>query len=107
MGSDFGRTPYYNADNGKDHWPIGSYIIMEEQPAWGNRVVGVTDDAHNALKIDPNTLQRDDSSGIILYPKHVHQALRRHLGLESFAAARQLSFGPTEDVDLFAPDKWT
>ena len=107
LGSDFGRTPYYNADNGKDHWPIGSYIIMEEQPAWGNRVVGVTDDAHNALKIDPNTLQRDDSSGIILYPKHVHQALRRHLGLESFAAARQLSFGPTEDVDLFAPDKWT
>jgi hypothetical protein len=107
LGSDFGRTPLYNADNGKDHWPIGSYIIMEEAPAWGNRVVGVTDEGHNALKIDPVSLQRDDTNGIILYPKHVHQALRRHLGLDGFAASRQLSFGVTEDVDLFAQDKWT
>jgi hypothetical protein len=80
---------------------------MEEAPAWGNRVVGVTDEGHNALKIDPVSLQRDDTNGIILYPKHVHQALRRHLGLDGFAASRQLSFGVTEDVDLFAQDKWT
>jgi hypothetical protein len=107
IGSDFGRTPNYNAQQGKDHWPIGSYIVMEEQPIWGNRVVGVTDELHNVLKIDPVTLQRDDANGIVLYPKHVHKALRRHLGLENFAAAKQLTFGPTEDVDLFAPDKWT
>jgi uncharacterized protein (DUF1501 family) len=42
VGSDFGRTNFYNAENGKDHWPIGSYIVMEESPDWGNRVVGVT-----------------------------------------------------------------
>jgi hypothetical protein len=107
LGSDFSRTPNYNADNGKDHWPIGSYIIMEEAPAWGNRVVGVTDGGHNALKIDPISLQRDDANGIILYPKHVHQALRRYLGIDSFAASRQLTFGVTEDVDLFTPGKWT
>ena len=107
IGSDFSRTPNYNAQAGKDHWPIGSFIIMEEQPAWGNRVVGVTDGVHNALKIDPTSLKRDDANGIILYPKHVHQALRRYLGLETFAATRQLTLGPTEHVDIFATDRWT
>ena len=107
LGSDFSRTNFYNADEGKDHWPIGSYIIMEEAPTWGNRVVGITDELHNALKINPATLQRDDANGITLYPKHVHKALRRYLGIEDFATEQRLSFGFTEDVDLFASDKWT
>ena len=29
IGSDFGRTNFYNSAEGKDHWPIGSYIVME------------------------------------------------------------------------------
>jgi len=107
VGSDFGRTNLYNADNGKDHWPIGSYIIMEESPAWGNRVVGVTDDLHNGLKINPVTLAEDATDGITLHPKHVHKALRRYLGVEDLAAQEQLTFGLTEDVDLFSSDKWT
>ncbi len=40
IGSDFGRTPHYNADNGKDHWPIGSFIVMERNASWTNRAVG-------------------------------------------------------------------
>ena len=107
LGSDFSRTNFYNADQGKDHWPIGSYIIMEEAPTWGNRVVGITDELHNALKINPTTLQRDDTNGITLYPKHVHKALRRYLGIEEFATEQRLDFGFTEEVDLFASDKWT
>ena len=43
MGSDFGRTNFYNAANGKDHWPYGSYIIMEKNQRWTGRVVGETD----------------------------------------------------------------
>lgn len=105
MGSDFGRTPHYNADDGKDHWPIGSYIIMEEDPPWGNRVVGITDGGHNAQKINPVTLQRDDSGGTLIYPKHVHHALRRHLDLEAFAQSRRMGFGLTEHVDFFNPAK--
>src|SRR5688500_10315078 len=27
-GSDFGRTPGYNSDNGKDHWNITSMLLM-------------------------------------------------------------------------------
>ncbi|MYB54189.1 MAG: DUF1501 domain-containing protein, partial [Acidobacteriia bacterium] len=40
MGSDFGRTNKYNSDLGKDHWPIGSFIIMEKNQGWTNRVIG-------------------------------------------------------------------
>ena len=35
VGSDFGRTPRYNADEGKDHWPIGSVLVMQDAPTVG------------------------------------------------------------------------
>ena len=53
MGSDFGRTNFYNAQSGKDHWPIGSFIIMEKNQTWTNRVVGETDELHFALPHRP------------------------------------------------------
>lgn len=107
IGSDFGRTPRYNSGNGKDHWPIGSVIVMENNPAWGNRVVGVTDEGHRALKINPQTLARDDANGIILHPKHIHQALRRRLGIDGYAEQERLSLTGVEEVALFAADRWT
>ena len=27
VGSDFGRTNFYNEGEGKDHWPISSYLL--------------------------------------------------------------------------------
>ena len=33
MGSDFGRTNKYNSQEGKDHWPIGSFVCDAEGPA--------------------------------------------------------------------------
>jgi len=108
VGSDFGRTNFYNAENGKDHWPIGSYIVMEESPAWGNRVVGVTDGLHNALKINPNTLKEDSTNdGVLLHPKHVHKALRTYLGVDFLAEQERLTFSSAVDLDLFNPEKWT
>jgi hypothetical protein len=108
IGSDFSRTPEYNADNGKDHWPIGSVVVMEKNAPWGNRVVGLTDAAQNAYPINPGTLQRDDSGGgTIIYPKHVHKALRRYLRLESTAVDADFRFNNTEDFDFFNPDKST
>jgi hypothetical protein len=85
IGSDFGRTNFYNDADGKDHWPIGSYIVMEKNPVWGNRVVGHTDELHNALKVNPKTLKPDQSKGVNILPSHVHLALRQYLGLEGFA----------------------
>ena len=101
IGSDFGRTPHYNSDNGKDHWPIGSVIVMEKNVAWTNRSVGLTDEGHNALSINPSTLERDDQNGTIIYPKHVHKALRRHLGIENSVVEQNLTFTSTEDFDFF------
>ena len=102
MGSDFGRTNFYNSQDGKDHWPIGSYIVMEKNQSWTNRVVGETDELHFAKKINPTSLERDDSNGTIIYPKHVHKALRRYLGIENSADAQRFPFSNTEDFEFFS-----
>ena len=101
IGSDFGRTNFYNSVNGKDHWPIGSYVVMEKNRSWTGRAVGETDGLHFASKIDPATLRRDDTYGTIIYPKHVHKALRRYLGVENSAGALRFPFNNTEDFSFF------
>ena len=102
IGSDFGRTNFYNSDNGKDHWPIGSYVVMEKNQSWTNRVVGETDGLHFAKRINPTTLERDDTNGTNIYPKHVHQALRRYLGIENSVGALRFPFSNTEDFEFFS-----
>ena len=101
MGSDFGRTNFYNSQEGKDHWPIGSYVIMEKGQPWTNRVVGETDDLHFAQRVNPTTLERDDANGTIIYPKHVHKALRRYLGIANAPGAQRFPFNNTEDFTFF------
>ena len=53
IGSDFGRTNFYNSADGKDHWPIGSFILMEKNQPWTGRAVGETDGLHFAQRINP------------------------------------------------------
>jgi hypothetical protein len=101
IGSDFGRTPYYNATAGKDHWSIGSVVVMEKNASWTNRMVGLTDEGHNALSINSSTMERDDQNGKLIYPKHVHKALRRHLGIENSIVEQNLAFTNTEDFSFF------
>ena len=101
LGSDFGRTNSYNSQNGKDHWPIGSFVIMEKNQPWTDRVVGETDDLHFARRINPMSLERDDATGTIIYPKHVHKALRRYLGIENTPGAMRFPFNNTEDFAFF------
>ena len=101
MGSDFGRTNVYNASAGKDHWPIGSYVVMEKNQLWTNRVVGETDELHFAQRVNPATRRRDDAGGAIIYPKHVHKALRRYFGIEDSPGALRFPFNNTEDFAFF------
>ena len=102
MGSDFGRTNFYNAADGKDHWPYGSYIVMEKNQPWTGRVVGETDELHFPYRMDPSTLlPRDDAGGTLIYPKHVHKALRRYLGIENTPGALLFPFNNTEDFAFF------
>lgn len=82
VGSDFSRTPYYNAGAGKDHWPVGSTIVMKKNASWGNRVIGGSDDNQNSLTIHPETLRFDNTDeGKVIYPMHLHAALRKELSL--------------------------
>lgn len=101
IGSDFGRTPHYNSGEGKDHWPIGSYIVMERNAQFTNRVIGETDEVHNAYAINPNTLQRDSFDGLVIKPAHVHKALRRYLTIEQSTGSQFYQFNSVEDFDFF------
>lgn len=102
VGSDFSRTNFYNDGNGKDHWPIGSYMLMEQGAPWGNRVVGLTDELHFAQPINAETL-KGDANGIIMTPAHLHKAIHGYLGLDSFATALGLDFSDQESVPIFDP----
>ena len=106
IGSDFGRTNFYNDGNGKDHWNIGSYMVMEQGASWGNRVVGVTDELHFAQPINPVSLQ-PASDGVILTPAHVHKAVRRYMGIDEFAQSVGMGLAGVEDIPLFDPSKMT
>ena len=106
VGSDFGRTNMYNDGNGKDHWNIGSYMLMEQGARWGNRVVGASDELHFARSINPNSLEVSDS-GIIITPAHIHRAVQQYLGLDDFAAQKGVGIQNVEDIALFSSSKQT
>jgi uncharacterized protein (DUF1501 family) len=98
VGSDFGRTPYYNEQNGKDHWNITSMILSGPQIP-GDRVVGATDDGFKPLAIDKATLQ-PSKSGIRIETKHVHRALRKIAGIAGTPLDTQFPL-LGEDLPLF------
>ena len=102
VGSDFSRTPHYNEQAGKDHWPIGSVIVMQSDPAWGDRMLGKTDEGQNALPIDPQRLIEDEVTGSVIYPKHVHKALRGLLGLSGSTLDQRFAFNNTETFSFFS-----
>lgn len=77
--SEMGRTPYYNGDDGKDHWSIGSVMVMGKGVV-GNRVVGATDDGQMPYTVNPATVALDDA-GIRMRPEHFHTALRELAGI--------------------------
>ena len=97
VGSDFGRTPFYNSNRGKDHWNVTSIMALGAGVS-GNRVIGASDAHFDALPINPDTLEVDPE-GIVLTPEHVHVALRRLAGVSSEFTGQ---FGIQENaIDLF------
>jgi len=103
MCSDFGRTPQYNGNAGKDHWSITSMIAMGAGIP-GNTVVGMTNDGHDAIPLDPATKQpaADPAQGVRITPAHVHRGLRRVLGLEGSDADRLFPIVLDDELDPFA-----
>ncbi len=82
VGSDFGRTPFYNGGMGKDHWSISSMMVMGAGIP-GNRVIGSTDEQHNAIGVTDSLAPDTSETARKIHPGDVHHALRRVLGLEN------------------------
>lgn len=78
VGSDFGRTPTYNAGKGKDHWNITS-MMMSGPKVEGNKVIGATDAGQVSKNVN-NKLQIA-SSGARITTADVHIALRKLAGV--------------------------
>ena len=98
MGSDFGRTPVYNAGNGKDHWNITSMMFMGPGIK-GNQVVGSTDDSFHANTVNPSSLQAD-KGGVRIRCDHVQKALRKLAGISDSDGAHKYPLS-AEDMPLF------
>lgn len=98
--SEFGRTPL-NTGNGKDHWSVGSQVLMEANPAWGNRVFGASGPRHQQLKISTATGAVDPVNGVVIKPRHIHDAVRKYLGFTTADPKFSLKVPATENFDFF------
>ena len=92
VGSDFGRTTFYNArddqerpsaTSGKDHHSVTSWMTM----LWGSgvengvRVIGESTDAVIARGLSPELRPVEPGEGTVLTPGLIHTDLRRLAGL--------------------------
>jgi uncharacterized protein (DUF1501 family) len=85
VGSDFGRTPYYNSGNGKDHWPVTSMLVLRPESS-GGRVFGASTADFLSQPVNLTTGQ-PDAAGEILTPQHVNRAIRNLMGVGSSSLA--------------------
>lgn len=103
VGSEFGRTPVYNQQNGKDHWSATSMMVLGKG-IQGNRVIGATDDKQLAVGVDPSSLAPapGDRKAPKVSPGAIHRGLRQLAGVADSEKARyfpvsgddlQISFG--------------
>ena len=97
--SEMGRTPDYNAGNGKDHWSIGSVMFLG-RGIKGNRVLGATDDKQFAVPFDPKALKSDKEKGVRMRPEHVHEALREYAGIADHPASKKFPLGVADKERL-------
>jgi uncharacterized protein (DUF1501 family) len=101
--SDLGRAPRINSGNGKDHWSVGTTILMEKSPAWGNRVFGASGPKHEQTRINTTTGAVDPTAGVVIRPRHVHAALRNYLNIETTDPRFDLKVPANETFDFFNP----
>ena len=64
-------------------------------------MVGQTDEGHNALSINPKTLERDDRNGSKIHPQHVYKALRRDLDIENSIVEQNFTLAGADDFAFF------
>lgn len=103
VGSDFGRTPFYNEGNGKDHWNTTS-MMLAGPGIPGGRLIGGTDEKFKPMRVnaaDPTqVVGGDDEANPRIEPKHVHRALRKLAGIDADPVTAQFGL-PGDDMPIF------
>lgn len=94
IASDFSRTPWYNDGAGKDHWPIGSAILMQNS-GFSRSVVGQTTATHDAMGLTANLDAAE--SGTIMTPAHFQALLRQWSGTDTSMFRQRF---PLDDAGL-------
>jgi uncharacterized protein (DUF1501 family) len=79
--SEMGRTPKLNDDNGKDHWPVTSAMLLGAGVR-GGRVLGGTNDELGALALDLTTGQ-PSAGGEQLQAGHLVAGVLETLGVDT------------------------
>lgn len=97
--SEMGRTPNYNAGNGKDHWSIGSAMFFG-RGIKGNRLLGATDEKQFAVLVAPQTLKLDKEKGVRVRPEHIHTELRALAGIADHPLSKKFPLGVPEKERL-------
>lgn len=90
VASDFSRTPWYNDGNGKDHWPIGSAILMRNQ-GFAQKVVGATTATHDALGLNAQLQAQAEGEGTLITPAHFQRLLRHWSNTDTSAFNSQFT----------------
>lgn len=78
--SEMGRTPMHNKDEGKDHWPWTSAMLLSTQVS-GQRVLGESDEL---LRPKPLNLRTGatDTKGTQLHAEHILAAIAKLHGIK-------------------------
>jgi uncharacterized protein (DUF1501 family) len=78
--SEMGRTPKQNADQGKDHWPVTSCMLLGAG-VQGGQVLGGTTDALAARSVDLATGAPTDD-GVQLQTQNLVAGILENLGVD-------------------------
>lgn len=81
VSSEFSRTPKYNDGNGKDHWPINSALLMQKHANFAGKVIGASNDKHEALTLTPDLSVANEGGGERITPADVHNLVRHWLAI--------------------------
>jgi len=79
--SEMGRTPQLNSDEGRDHWPCTSMMLVGPGIS-GGRVIGEFNDFFYGAEIDPGSGEKD-SGGILMTSANVGATLTKLADVDS------------------------
>jgi len=100
VGSDFGRTPWYNDGDGKDHWAVTSYLLMGNGVNGGTSV-NATNGLIEATNVNESSMAPQTVGGIRMTASHVHKELRKLANIDGHEFAAQFPID-AEDLPIFS-----